>query len=150
MARLLRLAPFSTRLGVTSGDTEGSAKSKSKRSTEGDSEGSTQGSTQGSSWRPKTGHTHTRWRSLEEWSCSPQGFFLLEVKGKSGETNASYWANKAKRDYLWTESDIFQKAVEWEVRPGQKRQRIGGKPEWVAKRRVLEQMYMDWCGAGSL
>ena len=76
--------------------------------------------------------------------------FSLEVKGKSGETNASYWANKAKRDYLWTESDIFQKAVKWEVRPGQKRQRIGGKPEWVAKRRVLEQMYMDFCGAGSL
>ena len=81
---------------------------------------------------------------------APLKAFLLEVKGKSGETNASYWANKAKRDYLWTESDIFQKAVEWEVRPGQKRQRIGGKPEWVAKRRVLEQMYMDWCGAGSL
>ena len=35
-------------------------------------------------------------------------------------------------------------------RPGQKRQRIGGKPEWVAKRRVLEKMYMDWFGAGSL
>ena len=81
---------------------------------------------------------------------APLKVFLLEVKGKRGETNASYWANKAKREYLWTDLDIFQQAVEWEVRPGQKRQRIGGKPEWVAKRRVLEKMYMDWFGAGSL
>jgi hypothetical protein len=74
----------------------------------------------------------------------------LLVAVKKNKDQVHYWRTQAQRKYSWTAADLYQRPRDWESRPGNKRQRLGGKEEWVASRRVLEQMYLDWFGAGSL
>jgi len=84
------------------------------------------------------------------WTGGVASIKSLLVAVKKNKDQVHYWRTQAQRKYSWTAADLYQRPRDWESRPGNKRQRLGGKEEWVASRRVLEQMYLDWFGAGSL
>mgnify|MGYP007004387715 CR=1 FL=1 len=72
----------------------------------------------------------------------------LLQKANKNPSKASYWVNVAKEKHHWGEEDLHKtpRALETSAR-GNKRQRVGGVPEWVATKRVLVQMCKDWFGA---
>ena len=78
----------------------------------------------------------------------PGGFcevklFLKAIKKNTSK--ASYWSKKAQARHSWAETDLKQAPRNLDTSGGgEKRKRAGGVPEWLASKKVLKQMCIDF------
>ena len=115
----------------------------------GGSSGSRSSKQPGNSGRPgaSSASSDAKLKKMDELKFL-KGFCEVKVFLKKickNPSKASYWANKALDRHKWTERDLKQEGRTLDMSTGsKKRKRAGGVPEWMASKRALQRMCLDF------